>query len=113
MPANIHKLLDLYSRNKRKVGAGDAHLKIFWALDMDFFVSLQGDSPPSGARKNKRTSLANGRSVSEQCGFQVYKAAENETEWLNEVGPGRWLGLAGKHGMSRRSYESMGWGYRF
>ena len=36
MPANIHKLLDLYSRDKRKIGAGDAHLKIFWALDMDF-----------------------------------------------------------------------------
>jgi len=44
------------------------------------------DSQPSQIpRKNKRTSLANGRSVSEQCGFQVYKAAENETEWLNEV----------------------------
>jgi len=58
--------------------------------------SRGGDSRPSQApkKRHRRTSMAKGRSVNEQCGFEVYKAAQNETHWLNEV-----TGVTGSDGL--------------
>lgn len=56
-------------------------------------LEFRGDSRPSQAPKKRvrRTSMAKGRSVNEQCGFEVYKAAQNETHWLNEVVQRLWI----------------------